>query len=271
MAIMAAMVTEYDGGCYNCAKMADQGLNHEFLGKRGRPLKRLSADPKLWGKVHALWHRERRFDELVHLGDSPQVARELANQEALEVARSFGWNGKLSALKVAMSDLLENRFPGLKTYRGRRIIKTWNDYVHEDLLHLLQNPPGLLRKRFVEWARGEAGFRGSFWGEEGRKKLSIILDYTPPKTHEEHRQAFLLAIADIGEDPKLSEPGFVTWLYREKRPSLSEPFEKRTGVPMPETYWPRSVWFRRPKTAEETRRKKLAAASAYCEGTARRA
>lgn len=199
---------------------------------RGRPLKRLRYDEKLWAKIAALWHRERVREEYEASGWDRAAARKRANEEALEVARRNGWRGDLAALKGDLAELLTSELPTLGKRSGGHY---WEEMLRDDLLALLEYPADALRSHLESYLRDEVRLRGRFAGREGFYKLALIISHTPCMDHIDKRNAFLAAVTEVGHDETYCDPELLRVLMHFLRGYTHKPFETRLGVSMPGT------------------------------------
>ncbi len=192
-------------------------------------VQRLRDDPMLWAKLAALWHRERVRASLVNCGSSPVDARHRANEEALDVARNHGWRGTLAELKQDLGHLVASEIPRIHRDGGRN----WEERTHSTLLRILSLPPDELRTSLESFMAEDARKEGSFAGHQGLYRLAFVLGYVPTMDDFERRNAFLVAMSEIGNDRELCDRMLYRIVLRLARPSTFRPFESRLGVPTP--------------------------------------
>lgn len=200
--------------------------------KANLPLKRLSADPLLWAKIAALWHRERVRGEYAASDHSTQLARKKANDEALEVARAHGFKGTLAELKKDLAELLVNDLPALRK-RSSDGILYWEDVVQADMVRLLAGNPAHLRDGLKDYLREEVDLRGRFAGDVGLYRLIYVLGYVPAMEHLEQRNAFIAALGEIGHDSRMCDTEMYKVVMKYSRQYTLQPFETRLGFSMP--------------------------------------
>lgn len=195
--------------------------------------KRLRSDPFLWGKLAALWHRERVRDEYVASGYTRHQARQKSNDEALEVARSHGWKGDVNELKSELAELLANQLPGLRRRQGGDGPAYWEDEVHDQMMHALGSPPAALKDRLLAFLRHDVAVRGRYTGPMGLYRLGYIIGYIPPIEHLDRRNAFISGLSEVGQDRRLCDRDLFKMIMRFSRLYTLKPFETRMGFPMP--------------------------------------
>jgi hypothetical protein len=195
----------------------------------GRPLLRARQDPQLWGKVAALWHRERARDLYRAAGYEPHDARQRANDEALDIARRNGFRGGMPELKTELAALLDHRLDkGAR--RGRSTSRYWEDEVDDVLLHIVALEPSDLRTALKEFLLAEVSGAGPFTGKVGLYKLAYIVGFVPPLEELPRRNAFIEALSEVGQHTRCTEPGLFGVVFRLSRPYTLKSFEERLGL-----------------------------------------
>jgi len=195
----------------------------------GLPLARARTDRHLWVKVAALWHRERARDAYESAGYEPHDARRLANEEALLLARGHGWRGDLAALKRELANLLDP----MHAPQSRSGTLCWEDVARADMRRLLALPAPALEVELSRYLRRVVACDARLDGPEGLYKLAYLIGFVPTMEHLNRRNAFLRALAEVGNDPQAVEPDLYRVVFRILRPYTMRPFESRQGFSMP--------------------------------------
>jgi len=197
-----------------------------------RPLRSVRHDPYLWAKITALWHRERIRDQYAASGYSERQARHMANQEAVEIARSHGWKGNVRDLKSQLAQLITRDVPGLGRRRGAGPVY-WEEALREDLLRVLSRDPERLRDELKDLLRRDVEQRGRFSGQLGLYRLGYIVSYVPTMDHLTHRNAFVATLIEVGHDYELCDRDLFRVVMKFLQQYTHKPFETRLGLSMP--------------------------------------
>jgi hypothetical protein len=200
---------------------------------RIRPLRSVRHDPFLWAKITALWHRERIRDQYMAAGYTERQARNQANQEAVEIARSHGWKGDVRELKAQLADLIAHELPTVGRVAGRGPLY-WEEAVRAELLRVLAHPPERLRDELKDFLRREVDVRGRFSGQLGLYRLGYVVSFVPTMDHLTHRNAFVATLIEVGHDDDLCDRDLFRMVLRFLHQYTHRPFESRLGQSMPE-------------------------------------
>jgi hypothetical protein len=197
------------------------------------PLLRLHADPELWSKVAAMWHRETARERYLSAGFDSAEARRRANEEAFNVARRHGFRGTVRELKGELRELLGPATPPTRLRDGLRSPRFWEEMIRRDLLALLASPPPVLRDELVERLHDEVRRYGPFEGRLGIYKLAFVIGFVPPLPNLARRNAFIEGLCIVGNDTRCCDVALFAMIFRLSRTYTLESFESRQGVPIP--------------------------------------